>query len=905
MSDERNRKKLKKSASERLNPHLFGTSSQSEDRLQESFFALLNNLSDSVHIIDAQGKVLYRSAKAFSLFGYTNHHDVLDKHFFDFILPGHRAQGRSFLRKILDGASECSDIITFVRKDLSRFEGEIRASTLLDDEGNVTLAVIIIRDIEAQRQTEKEVHMLAQAMKSISECVSITDLADTITFVNDAFLKTYGYSREEIIGKPISTLRPPGIVAASTTVLESTLSGGWRGELLNMKKDGTIFPIHLSSSPILDEQGQMIGLIGAAIDITNSKQSEESLRAKEEKLRAVFSGSPLGIGTIDLIEGKFLESNKALCEMFGYTEEELREKSYREITHPDSLPYDDQQLRELVFGKRTRVVWENKFIRKDGFVLWGRLSISIVHNSIGEPLFGVAMIEDVTAQTEAERQIQKQAALLEKAQDAIVVVNMEGEVMYWNKGAERLMGHSADEAIGCRWEQFIAEKDPVVRSSIYRTVLWEREWGGELHLFKKDATEIVVQSRWTLVQDEAGYPDSILIINTDITEKKRLETNFLRTQRMESIGTLASGIAHDLNNIFTPISMSVHLLRTKLHDERSLHILSTLEAAIHRGTSMVKQVLSFARGMEGARIPLQPKQFFGEIRKFLQNTFPKTITIDVRLPATSWFVKGDPTQLHQVLMNLCINARDAMPNGGTLTLSAENIKVEPPRNPTGIAPGSYLLITVADTGLGIPAEIITRIFDPFFTTKVLEEGTGLGLSTVHSIVKSHGGYIDVDSKLHRGSKFKVYLPAYKGEVEREEQIEPVHAAIGGNELILVVDDEPSVREMTKELLELHHYRVLTARDGAEAVSIFSGVLNENGVSPIKLIITDMVMPVMDGRATIGAIKKLDPTVKIIAVSGHFDYETEHELRTLAVDAFFHKPFPVDEILNTIKKLLSQ
>jgi signal transduction histidine kinase/CheY-like chemotaxis protein len=397
-----------------------------------------------------------------------------------------------------------------------------------------------------------------------------------------------------------------------------------------------------------------------------------------------------------------------------------------------------------------------------------------------------------------------------------------------------------------------------------------------------------------------AYPTKtgLSVIAKDITEKKQLEAQLLRAQRMESIGTLAGGIAHDLNNILTPMMLSLQMLKGKFKDEQSQKLLTILENNSQRGADLIKQVLSFARGVEGERTPLQAKHLIFEIEKVTKETFPRNIEIMTDIQKDLFTVSGDATQLHQVIMNLCVNARDAMPDGGILNISAENFFIDEnyARMHTEAKVGSYVIISVSDTGTGIPPKILDRIFEPFFTTKEFGKGTGLGLSTALAIVRSHCGYINVYSEGGKGTTFRVYLPAVKAEVQKEE--EQLKLSVGHGELILVAEDEGSIREITSSTLETYGYKVLTADDGAAAVALYA-----QNKDKIKVILMDMMMPVMDGHASIRAIRKINPEVKIIAASGLAEKD---KLKNVAeyTNSFLPKPYTAEKLLKTIHDVLS-
>ncbi|GAB1537813.1 response regulator [Scytonema sp. NUACC21] len=508
--------------------------------------------------------------------------------------------------------------------------------------------------------------------------------------------------------------------------------------------------------------------------------------------------------------------------------------------------------------------------------------------------------EEIADRKLAEQKIQEQAALLDISTDAILVRDLDNEIRFWNKGAEHLYGWKATEAIGKNAKELLYSTETLSQvQEIQKSLAENGTWQGELNQVHKEGHTIIVASRWTLMRDKDGKPKSILTVNTDITEKKQLESQFLRAQRLESIGTLAGGIAHDLNNIFTPILASAQLLQYKLPklDERNQQILKTIENNTKRGAALVKQVLQFARGVEGKRAIVQINPLFSEIQQIVRETFPKSIEFLINVEPDLWAVFGDATHLHQVLMNLIVNARDAMPNGGTLTLSAENqfIDEQYVRMNLEASVGPYVAITVADTGIGMPLEIADRIFEPFFTTKDFGKGTGLGLSTVRGIIKSHGGFVNVNSRVEEGTEFKVFLPAVA--VTTTSLANHLELPKGNGELILVADDEADILETTKIALETYNYKVLMASNGIEAIALYAQYKDE-----INLVLVDMMMPVMDGAMTVRTIQKMNPNALIIAVSG---LSNEKLAGATGVKAFISKPYTSEELLQTIHSILYQ
>lgn len=416
---------------------------------------------------------------------------------------------------------------------------------------------------------------------------------------------------------------------------------------------------------------------------------------------------------------------------------------------------------------------------------------------------------------------------------------------------------------------------------------------------KKDGRIFHIESQGSVIRDKDGKITNVVVVSRDVTEKKSLEQQFLRAQRMESLGALASGVAHDINNVLGPITLSLALLRQKVTDEAAWKLIDMLESSASRGSGIVRQVLTFARGIEGERIELTLKHVIGEMENIIKETFPKSIQLRLDLQKDLWTVIGDPTHLHQVLLNLCVNARDAMPSGGTLTVSAQNITLDESysRIHRDAKIGPYVLLSVSDTGIGMPPQVREKVFEPFFTTKPLGTGSGLGLSTTIGIVRSHGGFINVYSEVGKGTDFKVYFPATTASVSVKPEVEKVVLPMGSGELILVVDDEASIREITKATLEASGYTVVTANDGTEAVALYA-----QRRESVALVVCDMIMPYMDGAATVRALKKINTNVATIMVSGLASNQPVDEP---GGSLFLQKPYTAEKLLRAIGELLKK
>jgi PAS domain S-box-containing protein len=591
--------------------------------------------------------------------------------------------------------------------------------------------------------------------------------------------------------------------------------------------------------------------------------------------------------------------NDKFCEISKYDREELLGQDHRIINsgfHPKEF------IRNIWTTIANGHVWRGELRNraKDGSIYWVDTTIVPFLDEQGKPFQYTAIRYEITERKLAEERIRQQASLLDKAQDAILVCDLQHQILYWNKGAEKIYGWTLEEALGKSIDQVLPSTGG--KSSWPESAFEEDEWSGELRHTTKTGEPKIVVSRWTFVRNEQKQPDYILITNTDITESRKSEEHLLRAQRMESIGTLAGGIAHDLNNILSPILMSVDMLQINNLSTETGRWLSMIRENAERGADLVKLVLTFARGMEGERVSVQVKHVLKDLITVLKETLPKTVQVKFDIAPDLWIVSADATQIHQVLMNVTINARDAMPLGGILTIKAENVNVDESyarMNPEA-RPGPYVLIVVEDTGTGMTPDVLKRIFDPFFTTKELGKGTGLGLSTALTIVHSHGGFLNAYSELGRGTKFSIYLPSIETRTESEQIEDASHYPAGNGELILVVDDEANIREITRATLERFNYRVLEATDGTDAIGVFA----QKG-SEISVIVTDMSMPFLDGPGMIRAVRRIDPTVKIVAMSGMMNAEQTADLDALKVNAYLAKPYTAEKLLTTLSGVLQE
>jgi len=508
-----------------------------------------------------------------------------------------------------------------------------------------------------------------------------------------------------------------------------------------------------------------------------------------------------------------------------------------------------------------------------------------------------------TAHSESERRM---AGIVASAMDAIITVDEDQRIVVFNDAAEKTFGVPSHEALGQKLDRFIPERFRAGHHDhitvFGRTNVTKRAMGRLSSLFGLRATGEEFPIEASISQVTVGAKKLFTVILRDITEKRRAEMQLLRAQRLESIGTLAGGLAHDLNNILAPIMVSVRMLERKLAgDAEGLETVAMVKQLADRGANIVRQVLSFARGVEGDRTPTPMKQIVREVAEILRETLPKNVALRQEVAEDLWIAHADATQIHQVLMNLAVNARDAMPGGGTLTLSAQNVTLDQhfaQMHPEA-HPGRYVSLSVTDSGGGILPEHLERIFDPFFTTKPTGQGTGLGLSTTQGIIRAHEGFINVYSERERGTRFTVYIPALTESPAAPPRSEPkAEAPEGHGELVLVVDDEIPILEMTGRTLRAFGYRALAAADGTEAVALFAQHQDE-----VAAVLLDMMMPFMDGIMTGRALKRMKSDVRLIGSSGLVDKRKLADAEEAGFAAFLPKPYTADQLLRALADAL--
>ena len=720
---------------------------------------------------------------------------------------------------------------------------------------------------------------------------------------NEAFRHLFGHAAGENSGMLSSWQEHlhPDDIARVTAGLRHALEHGresWSDEYRFQRADGTYAEVLDRGFIQRDATGRAVRMLGSMQDITARKAAETGLRDREARLRAIIDNEPACVKLV-APDGTLLDMNPAgLAMLDAESLDQVKGRSvYAYMPKKAEREGYEGLIRRVFRGESGRRVFTITTLRGRRRILESH--VSPMRDAEGRILAALSLTHDITDRRKDEAKLRQQADIIERAPVAIFMTDLEHRVTYSNTGASTLCGLKPGEMLGRRTDELFPHRALERLATGRKEALRTGQWRGEVPIETREGRRLVAEFILSLVRDESGQPAGHLKIATDITEKKQLEEQILRAQRLENLGLLAAGIAHDLNNVLAPVLMAAPLLRMHATRPEDLRILDAVEKSAQRGGSLVQQILSFARGAEVEKQLIQPKHVLREVGDLVTDTFPKTIRAEIEIPSDLWPLLANPTQLHQVVLNLCINARDAMPAGGTLALRARNESFAASANLANPA-GPYVIIEVADTGTGISPEVLQRIWEPFFTTKGEGRGTGLGLSTVRGIVADHLGRIEVESTPGFGSTFRVCLPAVveEGAAHAPGSAHPFVAA-GHGERILVLDDDAAVRELVTQALADSGYLPLPAIDGTDLLERHAPQIKE-----AALILLDVDLPGQSGVTLARILQRARPDLCVLFITGYAD-PGGLKSHTLPPGApLLKKPFTRDQLLRAVQAVLA-
>ena len=762
---------------------------------------------------------------------------------------------------------------------------------------------------DAHRALRDSEEKYSKAFHLSPDSININRMSDGMYFaVNEGFTRITGYTSEDVIGR--SSMSHDLNIWVDEDDRRRLVEGlKANGEVVGLeaqfrRKDGSTITGLMSAKP-LTINGETC-LLNITRDISDRKKAERALEASNTALRALVDTLPVAIVVLDR-EVRVREWNPAAARVFGWTPQEIMGKPFP-LVPPDRLDEFRDSFEKTFAGERL-VEWETVRERKGGGLVDVRISTALIPDAEGRSPLMVAMITDITGRKKDQTQLRQLSRAVEQSASSIVITDLEGKIEYVNPRSVQSTGYTPEEVIGKNPRILKSGATPAEEyAHLWETIKSGGEWKGEFHNRKKNGELYWESAIISSIKDPDGVVTHYLAVKEDITERKQMELHIRELETMESLGTLAGGVAHDFNNILGIILGHVSLLEIRRSENSAFEqSIQSINSAIKRGAGLVRQILTFARKSEVHPEAIDVNKAIFDLSRMIQETFPRTIEIVLDLGKGIPIVLMDNTQLHQALLNLCINARYAMMEprdgralGGKLTIRTLLVDGAVLSTREGADSSlKYVEISVADQGMGMSDATIQRIFEPFFTTKELGRGTGLGLSLVYGVTKTHGGFVDVDSKLGEGTIFRLFFPVSKSVPSVEDRLpEGDTAAEGRGEGVLIVEDEPTLLELLESTFLEKGYRVFLATDGVEGIEAYRKHMDE-----ISVVVTDFGLPRADGGVLLDSVKSLNPSVKVVVASGFFEPHVRSELTRHGARALVSKPYGQAELLAIVRSVI--
>jgi two-component system, cell cycle sensor histidine kinase and response regulator CckA len=801
-----------------------------------------------------------------------------------------------------------------------RWEGELHQQTkahgrivtysrwtlVCTPDGERVSRLIITRDITDRKRMEEEARKLSRAVEQSPVSVIITDTKGNIEYVNPRFTEITGYTTEEVLGKNPRILKSGITPREEYERLWRIISSGkeWHGEFQNKKKNGSLYWESASISPVFGDNGAITHYLAVKEDITERKRTEDALRESEERYRTLIRNQGEGISMCDEND-RFIFANPAAEALFQVPAGTLRGRNLHEFIMPEYLSIHQMENEKLGVGDRSTFEYDIKTMKGERRSLLVTTLKQLNNKGMYTGTFSV--FRDITERKKIEEKLRESEeyyrTLVDATPDAIVIIDNQGIMTFASPKIFTVFDIQSDKLIGNSFFRLVHPDNHAILRKHIREI-FRQETGAEVreyHLLKSDNVPFWGEISTSPLYNAQGTIAGLLMLCRDVTDKKRLQQELVQSQKLQSIGRLAGGIAHDFNNILGIILAYTSMLQhRKMSEEKISDSLAGIDHAVQRGAALVRQILTFARKTDILIEPLNLPDLVRELLAMLIQTFPKTITFTEHIESDLPYILADHTQIHQALLNLCVNARDAMPNGGAITLTIEKKTKEQVRERFSSADQElYICVAVQDTGEGMSEETRVKIFDPFFTTKEPGKGTGLGLSVVFGVVESHHGFIDIESKLGHGTTFRLYFPTSGLDAKQSSVVEPENIRVfNGTETILIVEDEEFLLEMAVLIAESQGYHVFTARDGLNAIEVYREHRDE-----IALVLSDMGLPGMTGQDAFRRLKEINPYVKVVFASGNINPDVQSELLKDGAKGFVQKPYTSNALLQIVRTVL--
>lgn len=883
---------------------------RAEDALKASekkYRGLVETAPIGIMSVDAQGRILEVNPKLLEIMGSPSAADTKSINILAFKPLVDTGISEVVLRCI-DGATAQIYETPYMSKWGKQSYLRVLLTPLFDDSGRIKGCQAVVEDVTERKEAERELRESRRMFETIVGTVPVgINLARDrkIQWANDAWVKIFGFEDEsQYLGKSARIIYPTAkeFYEAGDFLYKDLESGVVRElDTRLTRRDGTIFDAILRAAA-LDPSNLSAGIIAAISDVSERKRAQEALQESERRYRTIFDNAAVGMALVDR-HGRFLEVNECLAGFLGRTQEELKDLGIPTITHSEDVSKSMERHFAIVRGEVDGYRLEKRYVRKDGAVVWADLSVSALRNADGQFRAGVGIIADITARKRSDEVRRLLATAVEQAAEAILMVDISGTLTYVNPAFERSTGYSREEAIGMNVRELTSDvHDDDFFRHVWRTAIGGKVWSGHLTSVRKDGTSFEEEATVSPIKDGSGKIVSFVAVKRDVTKEMSLQSQLVQAQKMEAVGTLAGGIAHDFNNLLqVTLGYSELLLAEREKKDSEYSDLMKIFQAAKSGAELVRRLLTFSRQVDPKPVPLDLNREIVQVEELLRRTIPRMIDIRLELADDVARINADPTQVEQVLMNLAVNACDAMPEGGTLTIVTTRSVLDEEFCEThvGARQGEYVLLTVSDTGHGMDRSIVERIFEPFFSTKELGRGTGLGLPMVYGIVKQHQGYILCRSRPGEGTTFEVYWPAI-GSVAESRTDDIAIAPAGGHETILLVDDEQFIRDLAVKILSRAGYKVLTAENGREGLNLFAKERER-----IALVILDLNMPIMGGKDCLKGLQNIDPRVKALVASGYSSGVIKFQAEELGAKGFVRKPFRVRQLLRQIRQVLDE